>query len=274
MTAPAPRLLGGISSEDQQRIRNAVADRGPGIFHSPMVGGSRDSVARYLAEGELGGLLADRYDWQTVKAAVAEAIDEDPTVIGRSPEQAKVDAAARTAQVDRMVGEAEQALRAGDLAQVAARLDAAWSVDPDHRIPGVGGARSLGVRLADVRDRIRARLARECPESPPAAGYELGCRLPAGRIEVRDRGAGEVVLVCHESTAVRWVGWIVGLPAGPGEWVEDNDLRVCACRHLCASHASTLADHTSPGGVGNGSCGVDGCGCGRFVLRVGKVAAG
>ncbi|PZG12989.1 hypothetical protein C1I95_24585 [Micromonospora craterilacus] len=108
----------------------------------------------------------------------------------------------------------------------------------------------------------------------PAAGYELGDRRPDGRIEVRDQATGEVVLICHESTAVRWLAWLVGPPAGPGEWIEDNDLRVCTCRHLCASHCSTLPDYSRVSGVGNGQCGVDGCGCGRFVLRIGRPAAG
>ncbi|MEU3452248.1 hypothetical protein ABZ671_01195 [Micromonospora sp. NPDC006766] len=157
MTAPASTLA-GMSPEDQQRVRNAVADTGPGIFASPLIGGSRSDVARYLAEGELGRRLADRHDWRVVWKAVAQVIDEDPAVVERSPEQAKADAEARTVRVDGIVDEAQQALQAGDLVQVAALLDEAWAVDPDHRIPGVGGVRSLGVRLSVVRDRIHARL--------------------------------------------------------------------------------------------------------------------
>ncbi|MEU3452246.1 hypothetical protein ABZ671_01185 [Micromonospora sp. NPDC006766] len=106
--------------------------------------------------------------------------------------------------------------------------------------------------------------------APAQARYELGDALPADRVEIRDQATGEVVLICHRYTAGRWLAWQTGPPAGPGEWIEDNDFRVCRCRHLCASHASTLADYSHAPGVGNGQCGVDGCGCGRFDLAIGR----
>lgn len=102
--------------------------------------------------------------------------------------------------------------------------------------------------------------------------YELGGQAAAGRVEIRDRETGEVVLICHPYTAGRWLAWIAGPPAGPGEWIEDNDSRVCRCLHLCASHSSTVADYSSVSGVGNGQCGVEDCPCGRFDLAIGRPA--
>lgn len=104
--------------------------------------------------------------------------------------------------------------------------------------------------------------------------YELGGQAPGGRVEIRDRATGEVVLICHPYTAGRWVAWIAGPPAGPGEWIQDNDFRVCWCVHLCASHSSTLADYTQAPGVGNGECGVDGCGCPGFRVRIARPEIG
>ncbi|TDC34229.1 hypothetical protein E1211_17945 [Micromonospora sp. 15K316] len=102
-----------------------------------------------------------------------------------------------------------------------------------------------------------------------AARFELGGSLDAYRVQVRDRAMGKVVLVCHPYTAARWLAWYA---AGPGgghrSWVEDNDLRVCVCQHLCMSHVSTLPDYSQAPGLGNGSCGVGGCGCVRFVPLV------
>lgn len=259
MTAPTPdRRLALMTSEDQQRVRNAVADKGPGIFASPMVGGSRSNVARYLAEGELGALLADRHSWRTVQKAAAEVIDHDPAVIEQSPQQAAVDAQARTARVDAIVDHAQQALRADDLVRVARLLDEAMALDPDHRLPGAGGSRALGHRLSDIRDRIRARLG-----AAAVGRFQVG-EVAGDEARIRDTTTGEVVLICHRSTAQRWLAWYAAGLGGYRSRVEDNDMRVCVCVHLCASHSSTRPDYTQAPGVGNGECGVDGCGCGEF----------
>lgn len=264
MTAPTPdRRLALMTAEDQQRVRNAVADRGPGVFASPLVGGSRSNVARYLAEGGLGALLAGRHSWRTVWKAAEEVIDQDPTVMERTPQQAAADAQARTAQVDAIVDDAQQTLQAGDLARVAELLDQAMAVDPDHRLPGVGGSRALGRRLSEIRDAVRTRLANE--QRAAAAGrLEVGEQLAAHQVQIRDRRTGEVVLICHPSTAERWLTWYAAGLGGVRSGLEDNDLRVCACKHLCASHSSTRLDYTQAPGVGNGMCGVDGCGCPEF----------
>ncbi|MCX5066709.1 hypothetical protein OOJ91_12545 [Micromonospora lupini] len=283
MTAPAPdRRLHLMTGEDQQRVRNAVADRGPGIFASPLGGGSRANVARYLAEGELGKQLADRHSWRTVWKAVAEVIDQDPTVIERSPQQAAADAQARTARVDAIVDEAQRALRADDLVQVARLLNEAMALDPDHRLPGVGGSRALGHRLAGIRDCIHAQLVVE--QRAAAVGrFRLG-EIAGSEARVRDTLTGEVVLVCHRSTAERWLAWHTAGLGGVRSWVEDNDFRLCACRHLCASHSSSKADYTQVPGVGNGDCGIEGCGCQEFrpviagpaapLVSVGELAGG
>lgn len=160
--------LGSMSAEDQQRIRNAVADRGPEIFNSPMVGGSRSDVARYLAEGQLGKDLSGRHDWREVLAAARQVIDENPALVERSPQTAKFDAEARTARIDGIVDQAQQALKANDLARVAALLDEAHAIDPDHRLPGVGGSRSLGRRLSEIREAIRERLGATATRSTRA----------------------------------------------------------------------------------------------------------
>lgn len=152
--------LADMSPEDQQRIRNAVADRGPGIYASPMVGGSKSDVGRYLAEGELGKQLADRHDWRKVWQAVSQVIDEDPEALKRSPAKVKADTEARTAKADEIAGRANAAVKAGDMARAADLLDEAAAIDPDHV--------AFGRRLAEVRDLIRKR-ANDKPASKPDA---------------------------------------------------------------------------------------------------------
>jgi hypothetical protein len=178
-TAPPASTAGplaGFSPADQQRVRNAVADRGPEIFTSPMVGGSRTDVARYLAEAEgptsLIRSLEGQHDWRTVWKAVAQVLDENPELVeGRSPAKAKADREDRTARVQGIVDQAEKALKAEDLPRVAELLDAAYAIDPDHRLPGRLGT---GPRLAEIRDTVHKQLAEkhqhgaDTPATPPA----------------------------------------------------------------------------------------------------------
>lgn len=89
-----------------------------------------------------------------------------------------------------------------------------------------------------------------------------------GQARILDAGSGRLVLTCHPTTAVRWLDWVAGRAGRVGWEGVDNDYRVCWCAHLCLSHSSLLPDYSLAPGVGNGECGVGGCGCRGFRPQV------
>lgn len=107
----------------------------------------------------------------------------------------------------------------------------------------------------------RAALARK------ADRYVLGAPTVDSRrsdvlATVVDQVDGAIVITCHSDTAQKWLAWYAG-DLDPRSYFP-NDMRVCRCGHLCATHSSTTADHEYPGGIGNGQCGFDSCTCGQF----------
>lgn len=88
--------------------------------------------------------------------------------------------------------------------------------------------------------------------------------------QIIDRATGRVAVVCHTTTAPRWIEWYTGKADRLS--VIPNDFRVCECTHLCATHASTLPDGTWAPGIGNGTCGFEGCSCQRMTPAIARPA--
>lgn len=160
MTAAATSTLATMTPADQQRVLLAVTDRGPGIYHSPLVGGSADNVARYIAEGrDLTGALEGDHDWRAIAAAISETITAHPHLIERTPAQAKADADTRLVRLDQLADQASAAFNAGDIAGALTLIDQLLALDPDHRLVGGAAGRAMGRRVADLRPIVSEQLA-------------------------------------------------------------------------------------------------------------------
>ena len=155
--APAGGKLAELSPVDRAALGNAVEDQGPGIFQSPMTGGSFNDVGRYVSEGPAMRPLVDKYGADTVWRAVEEHARANPDVLARTPGEVKERQAERAAGAGERATAAAAATKAGDYSQARAEIDAGEAIDPTHR----DNFRSW--------DEMRAIVARVEAKNAPAA---------------------------------------------------------------------------------------------------------
>jgi hypothetical protein len=165
---------------EQAIIRNAVADEAARYFGG-LLGFGRDSAARYTSEAHLVKLI-EKYGLSAVWAAVAAVIDDDPTVLERSPTERKRLRAARQARAESILEQALAALDTGDDAEANRLIDEAELIDPEYR-PG----RNSGLVLPPTWDEVRRTVVRVAARRATAAGL-AGQDTPANAAVSGPRG--------------------------------------------------------------------------------------
>lgn len=131
-----PTELDELTERERALLRHAVEDHGPGIWHSPLTGGSRDAVGRYLAEG---GKLLPEHDWQLVWRCVVQLLDREPDLVtGQPPTHSELAdrRAERALQADALLVEALHAFRANRWDAALTLVDRAELAAPSHHPKG------------------------------------------------------------------------------------------------------------------------------------------
>ncbi|MEU8334757.1 hypothetical protein [Micromonospora tulbaghiae] len=122
-----------LTPVDRVRVAHACEDHAAQWRQNPLVGGDMGSVARYVAEGNLGR-LCDRHTLNVVWAAVRQHLDANPDVLAVGPltdsERAAV-RASREKSARALLEEAEVPFRAGRWDDALALVDQAELVAPD-----------------------------------------------------------------------------------------------------------------------------------------------
>lgn len=188
---PAGGALDKLSAADQVRVRVAVDDHAARIYRSPLVGGSKSSVGRYLAEGPLSK-VTDRYGLSTVWEAVAEVVNEQPDALTRSDADVKAAAKRRADEAERLANRAADLFQAGDAAEALALVDQAEQLNPDQRVGGDP--------LPFTFDELRKIIGRKPVTPPPAATPDVPVSEPehdpaiwlAEQRAARDRAADQL----------------------------------------------------------------------------------
>lgn len=166
---PAGPKLATMTAVDQAALGVAVEDAGPGIFQSPLAGGSFSDVGRYVGEGPAVRPLVDKYGADTVWGAAEEWARANPGVLARTPDEVN----ARRAERARLAGErstaAAAAMKAGDYDLARTELDAGEALDPTHR----ENLRSWDEMRAIVA-RVEAKQAAPERSNPPAVSPAAG----------------------------------------------------------------------------------------------------
>lgn len=171
--------LGEMSPRDRAELAVHVEDAGPGIFQSPLVGGSFSSVGRYVGEGRDAKDLVDKYGASTVWGAAEQWARTHPEVMARTHLEVKARIEARRVEAEARFQDAVTASKAGDFPAAYAAVDAGELVDPTHKVNfrGWDDARAI---LA----RIEAKRAAE-PDTPEKANTPdtstAGPNVPADR---------------------------------------------------------------------------------------------
>ncbi len=148
---PHAVTLDDLSGPERARLRHAVMDQGPGIYQSPLGGGSYDGVGRYLTEG--GRLLPDR-PWRAVWRCVVALIEAEPALRavldGPAPTMADRERrnAERVAQSEACLVKALAAYRRSQYDTAIGHVDNAELAAPDHS----PGRRSYDELRAVIRD--------------------------------------------------------------------------------------------------------------------------
>lgn len=130
---PAGSRLAELSRADRSRVAAAVADLGPGIWQSPLCGGSIDNVGRYVAEARLADHMRDRYSFAVLWGAAAECARACPDVLSRPPHEVRAATVERGARACAHERAAVAAFNAGDYITARAELDLGEIVEPDFR---------------------------------------------------------------------------------------------------------------------------------------------
>ncbi|MEU7590611.1 hypothetical protein AB0A95_30515 [Micromonospora sp. NPDC049230] len=169
--------LGEFPRLDRERIRVAVEDHAARMFTSPMIGGSRENTARYVAEGPLTK-LADRDGLARVWNAVDQVLGDRPELMTRSPEESERAAAARAERVETMASQAAQLTKDGDYAGAMDLIDQAETMAPDHL---VGTGKTLRTRSwDDLRGIVRRRQETTQPAGDATPAAAAGDQLVDG----------------------------------------------------------------------------------------------
>lgn len=160
-TGPGGKL-GEMSPVDRAELGVHVEDAGPGIFQSPLVGGSFSSVGRYVGESSTTRALVDKYGPDTVWGAAEQWARAHPEVMARTHLEVKARIEARRVEAEARFQDAVTASQAGDFPAAYAAIDAGELVDPTHKVNfrGWDDARAI---LA----RIEAKRAAERPAPEP-----------------------------------------------------------------------------------------------------------
>lgn len=179
---PADGAMAAITDPlDRERIRVAVEDYAATIWWSPLIGGNRDNVGRYVAEGHLGPLTT-KYGLSDVWLAVLQVVDDRPDLLTRSNDEAKAAAAARAARAEQHSKDAAAAVKAGDYRAALDQIGQGERLAPDAR---VGSQRSWNELRGIVRRKAEQagvnlddEWAGEEPASPAAPEPAAGIAVP------------------------------------------------------------------------------------------------
>jgi hypothetical protein len=172
---PGAAALEGMTPVDRAHLANRVEDSGPGIFQSPLNGGSHSDVGRYVAEAGDSKALTDKYGTGAVWAAAEQHARANPDVLTRSPEQVKARQAERAQLADGHASAAAAAAKAGDYGKARDELAAGELVDPTHR----QNFRSWD-DMRDLVDKAEAKTAAApaAPAAPAAARFSAEAARP------------------------------------------------------------------------------------------------
>lgn len=146
-----------ISPVDMVRILHIVEDHAGRLYANPLIGGSAESVARYVTEGPLSGLCDRRgWNWRELCHWVHVYLKEHPEVLGTSYTDAQVRERedARRQAAKELERQASAAFHARDLERTLALLDEAELVAPDGCPQGNGPF----LRWGDLRELVRGEL--------------------------------------------------------------------------------------------------------------------
>ncbi len=122
--------LDDLTDVERAILRHAVADRGPGIFHNPLIGGSPDAVGRYLTEG---GDLLPRFHWVAVWRCIVQLLTREPELLGsRALTRVEIDRqkAERVAVAEALLSDALGCFTAGQYDEVLTLVDRAEVAAP------------------------------------------------------------------------------------------------------------------------------------------------
>lgn len=158
--------LGEMSPVDRAALAVHVEDAGPGIFQSPLVGGSFSSVGRYVGEGRDSNDLVEKYGSSTVWGAAEQWARAHPEVMARTFTEVAERKKARTAEAEARFQDAVTASEAGDFPGAFAAIDAGELVDPTHKVNfrGWDDARAILARIE--AKRAAGAPAPEAPSAP------------------------------------------------------------------------------------------------------------
>jgi hypothetical protein len=130
-----------MSPVDLVRVAQIVEDHAGRTYAHPLIGGSAESVARYVTEGPLSGLCDRRgWDWRELCRWVHAYLDEHPEVLGTPFTDVEID---EREEARRQVGRdferrASAAFQEGDFGRALELLNEGEMAAPDGcpQIPG------------------------------------------------------------------------------------------------------------------------------------------
>lgn len=197
MIGQGPRLrLEDMTPSEKVRFLDAVEEHARD-FNLPVLGAPADAAGRYVTEGFLKDLDA-KYGFGPVWDAVKDHVIEHPQILTWTDEEvaaAKENRVATVApRIHQLIGEAQQAAQADDVAGLLDGLEAIMVIDPDW-------SEGLPWPVTTFRDRVAATLGDQ-DKTGPSAGAESSDRpalappatgeAPSGHADEPDPGRRQV----------------------------------------------------------------------------------
>lgn len=149
--------LAAMTPADRMRVQIAVEDHGPTYFASPLIGGNRDDVVRYVADSNLDDIQAT-YGRRATWDAVAAVVKGNPDLLTRTEDERQAVRDERRAEAQRLSSQAAAAMRDGDFDGALSLIDDGEATDPDFRT-------GTGLRIGRSWPELRAIVARRRDEA-------------------------------------------------------------------------------------------------------------